>query len=521
MKITVTSEPWILGALAVGALLLAGCSDPEQPNQPNVMPTNGGPQPGVGPGPNPTLPPGQPGPEGTLPAQPSGPNPTPDPTPPGDPSSPGSGQPAPSPVLVDPGGYITSGAWKGFAWSAPGGDATITPTSFETSKAFPLCVQGTVQPGYDNLAMLGWNINQAAEENAPLLTVSPAAEGVTIAISNPGGTELRLQIQGPNGETDPNDRWCAVIPGSGGFIPYDGFNTECWVGGEGMAYAGQPLSAVLVMVPGPAPTGTAAAYDFCVNELYESDAGGGAPVSQGCSLSGSVGEGGGSITGDQTRTVTKDGRQYIVQNNVWSGNAASQTINANGVSFEVTAQSNNNPTDGAPASFPSSFIGSNFGRTTSGSNLPRQVSALTSVQTGWRWSGGSGSFNAAYDVWFSTGAGGDPQNPSGAYLMVWFAAEGGPVPLGTIRGTVSIGGRSWQVWHCGEGCQNGVNVISYIPTSGSISEWSFDLLDFIANARDQFSVIQNSWYLTNVFAGFEIWSGGVGLRSENFCAIVQ
>ena len=69
--------------------------------------------------------------------------------------------------------------------------------------------------------------------------------------------------------------------------------------------------------------------------------------------------------------------------------------------------------------------------------------------------------------------------------------------------------------------QNGVPVISYVPASGSIDEWSFDLVDFIKNARDQFSVVQNSWYLTNVFAGFEIWSGGGGLRSDNFCAIVR
>ena len=105
--------------------------------------------------------------------------------------------------------------------------------------------------------------------------------------------------------------------------------------------------------------------------------------------------------------------------------------------------------------------------------------------------------------------------------MVWFYKPGNAQPLGSPSGTVSLGGKSWQVWSCGGGCQNGVPVISYVPASGSINEWSFDLLDFIENARDQFGVVQNSWYLTNVFAGFEIWSGGSGLKTDNFCAIVQ
>ena len=33
--------------------------------------------------------------------------------------------------------------------------------------------------------------------------------------------------------------------------------------------------------------------------------------------------------------------------------------------------------------------------------------------------------------------------------------------------------------------------------------------------------IQNSWGLTNVFAGFEIWSGGVGLETTDFAVTVN
>jgi hypothetical protein len=415
------------------------------------------------------------------------------------------------------GGYITSGAWKGFAWTAtsPNG-GTIMPADYAAAFDFPLCARGSVMAGDANVAMVGWNINQSTEMGAAAMSVTPELGGVTVRVTNPGGSELRLQLQGPSGATSASDRWCAVIPGTGGFIPFDAFNTECWSGGMGMSYRGQPLVAAIVLVPGRA--GAPVAFDFCIDALAETDESG--MASTGCSLSGSPGEGGGTISGTDTRVVTRGGRQYVVQNNVWNGNSNNQTLSVSGTSFTVMQQSNSAGTNGPPASYPSVFIGSNFGHASSGSGLPRRVSSLSSVQTGWRWSGGNGTYNAAYDVWFSTGAGGDASTPSGGYLMVWFA-RAGVQPLGSPSGTVSIGGRSFQVWTCPGGCQNGVPVISYIPPSGSINEWSFDLNDFIQNAVTQFNIVRSDWYLSNVFAGFEIWSGGTGLRSENFCAVVQ
>jgi len=430
----------------------------------------------------------------------------------------GAGGTAGVPAPGDIGGYIESGNWRGFAWTAtsPNG-GMIGPPDFGTAFDFPLCAQGMVQPGNSNVAMVGWNLNQSSVNGEPALTVMPELNGVTIGITNPGGSELRLQLQGPNGENDANDRWCAVIPGTGGFIPYEALNTECWAGGAGMPYMGQPLTAAIVLVPGK--VGMPVQFDFCITQLAETDESG--MASTGCSLSGGTGEGTGTISGSDTRTVTRDGRQYVVQNNVWNGNSGSQSISVSGVSFTVTQQGNSAGTGGPPTSYPSVFIGSNFGRSSPGSGLPKQVSTLGSVQTGWKWSGGNGTHNAAYDVWFSTGSGGDSGNPSGGYLMVWFGRHQDVVPLGSPGGTVSIGGRSWQVWPCSGGCQNGVPVISYIPTSGSISEWSFDLNDFIQNAVDQFGIIRPEWYLSNVFAGFEIWSGGTGLRTDNFCAVVR
>jgi hypothetical protein len=395
---------------------------------------------------------------------------------------------------------------------------TIAPMNFGTAFDFPLCANGMVVTGDSNVAMVGWNLNQSSVDGEPALMVTPSLAGITVAISNKGGSELRLQLQGEKGATDATQRWCAVIPGTGGFIPFDAFNTECWAGGNGKAYNREPIVAAIVLVPGKA--GAPVSFDFCVTDLTETDANGMA-ASPGCSLSGSPGEGSGDISGSDTRTVTRDGHQYVVQNNVWNGNSSSQTLSVSGTSFAITQQGNSAGTGGPPTSFPSVFTGSNFGHSSSGSGLPKQVSALTKVQTGWKWSGNSGVHNATYDVWFSNNAGGDGGNPSGAYLMVWFQHDPSVVPLGgSPTGTVSIAGKSWQYWACTGGCQNGVPVISYVPPSGSFNEWSFDLKAFIDHAVSV-GVIKKEWYLSNVFAGFEIWSGGSGLKSESFCAIVN
>lgn len=426
-----------------------------------------------------------------------------------------------SAASVEGGGYITSGNWKGYAWTWAENGATITPEDFSATTDFPLCASGTVaaDDAYSSLAIVGWSINQDSGDGDPKLEVTPGADGITIAVSNPGASELRLQIQGKNGPTDPNDRWCAIIPGNGDFIPYEGFNTECWVGGDGVAYNGEPFVEVMVLIPALATTDVP--FDFCINSLEETNQDGSSTASTGCSLGNDPGERDYQLTNFDTALVTRQGQQYVVQNNVWANDGSLQTITGTGVAFEVTQQGNN-ASGNVPSSYPSVFIGSNHGHSTSQSNLPIQVSQIQSVETGWRWSGGSGGkYNSAYDVWFSSNAGGDSGNPSGAYLMVWFDDNNASVmPMGSQSGTVSIAGKAWNRWTCPGACQNQVPVISYVLASGSMAEWSFDLKSFIDDAVAQ-GVVQDSWYLTNIFAGFEIWNGGVGLKTEDFCAVVN
>ena len=62
-------------------------------------------------------------------------------------------------------------------------------------------------------------------------------------------------------------------------------------------------------------------------------------------------------------------------------------------------------------------------------------------------------------------------------------------------------------------------MISYLANQ-TIPNYSFDLKDFIddaVNAGD----LNGNFFLTDVFAGFEIWSGGQNLSVTNFTVDVQ
>jgi hypothetical protein len=433
------------------------------------------------------------------------------------------------PVIGEAGGYLVGGDWKGYVWTGvdEGMVASIDPPNFETILQPPYCVSGVVPPTSDfgAVAIWGWTVNQEAklmptDPDPPKATVTPTKMGVMVNVSTTSPAELRVQVQAPA----PDETfWCTTLGETGvdTFIPWTDFNTECWQGGDGDTYAMQEIESIMITVPGGGEGEPDVDFDFCVNSLVESDMTG-PPPGTSCSLAQIPGSLVYSLTGDDVAYPIRDGHKYVAQNNVWAANDAGQTVTGLGTSFQVTVQSNNMPTNGAPASFPSVFVGSNHGRTSETATLPKQVSAILAsaegVPTAWRWSGSSGgAYNAAYDVWFSTGADGDDETPSGAYMMVWLHSQG-VQPLGSDRGQVSVGGKAWKYWYCGSGCQDGVDVATFVPLS-SLNEYSFNLKDFIQHAVTS-GQLQATWYLTNVFAGFEIWNGGVGLKTDNFCAVV-
>ena len=82
--------------------------------------------------------------------------------------------------------------------------------------------------------------------------------------------------------------------------------------------------------------------------------------------------------------------------------------------------------------------------------------------------------------------------------------------------TVSGVSGTWDVWvdSTNPPC---ISYVSHDPTDGL----TFDLNKFIQDSVTNSYGITNSMYLSVVFGGFEVWSGGDGLQLKQFCATVN
>jgi hypothetical protein len=214
----------------------------------------------------------------------------------------------------------------------------------------------------------------------------------------------------------------------------------------------------------------------------------------------------------QYGSTTIQGR-YVVQNNRW-GTSATQCINVTSTGFQITQQQGSAPTNGAPLSYPSVFLGCHYSNCSPGTNLPRRVNQIGNATSSINYRYAGGTFNASYDIWL------DPTPKTNGVnqmeIMIWFNRQGSIQPIGSVVGTASVGGRTWEVWRGSNGANN---VISYVAPS-PITSWSFSVRDFINDIIAR-GAITNQWYLTSIQAGFEPWNGGVGLAVDNFSASVS
>ncbi|GAA3343315.1 cellulose binding domain-containing protein [Amorphoplanes nipponensis] len=216
---------------------------------------------------------------------------------------------------------------------------------------------------------------------------------------------------------------------------------------------------------------------------------------------------------DQYGSTTIGGR-YVVMNNRW-GTSAQQCINVTGTGFAITSQQGVGSTSGAPVSYPAIFVGCHYTNCSPGTNLPMQVSQISSATSSISYNYVSGAtYDAAYDIWLDPSPRRDGNNAM--EIMIWFNRQGSIQPIGSVVGNTTIGGRTWQVW---QGSNGSNNVISYVAPS-PIASWSFSVLDFINDVKNR-GAITSSWYLTSIQAGFEPWIGGAGLAVTNFSAAVN
>ncbi|MEH1128683.1 GH12 family glycosyl hydrolase domain-containing protein [Micromonospora sp. CPCC 206061] len=215
---------------------------------------------------------------------------------------------------------------------------------------------------------------------------------------------------------------------------------------------------------------------------------------------------------EQFGSTTIQGR-YVVQNNRW-GSSAEQCINVTDNGFSIVSQQGSAATNGAPLSYPSVFLGCHYTNCSPGTNLPLQVSQISSATSSINYAYTGGTYNASYDIWLDPTPRRDGVNQ--VEIMIWFNRQGPIQPIGSVVGNATVGGRTWEVWRGSNGSNN---VISYVAPS-AISSWSFSVLDFINDTRNR-GMITNSWYLTSIQAGFEPWNGGVGLGVNSFSAAVN
>ncbi|HEX3775489.1 MAG TPA: hypothetical protein VHV51_13550 [Polyangiaceae bacterium] len=179
---------------------------------------------------------------------------------------------------VQAGGYFYSGELHGYTYVFSSGDQTlgtqITPANFmNASNDGQLCVNGTVakDPTFASTAGIGVNLNQSAIGSVPAQSLIPTGTGLSVTLTNPGGSPLRVQLNaGSSGTT----YYCANVSvpttGSKSFtLPWSAFTTDCFdVPPTGAAF--QPsvgVTSVSFAVPGSSSAGTP--FNFCVTAVSE------------------------------------------------------------------------------------------------------------------------------------------------------------------------------------------------------------------------------------------------------------
>ncbi len=211
-------------------------------------------------------------------------------------------------------------------------------------------------------------------------------------------------------------------------------------------------------------------------------------------------------------TVSNKGVQYVVRNDNYGHLRECLSNNGGAPNFAVVASGARVEQD-EPVAYPNIFVGCNWGICTSHSHLPLRVDRIKSLVTTWHTKTKSkGTWSAGYDIWFDRKRSKSGQS-GGAELMIWLNAhnfDAGSWPI------VKVEGVRWYLEHwVTSGHGKHWNYIQFRRVHGTSKVNNLGVRPFIAVARKH-DLIARQWWLTSVMAGFEIWRGGVGLRTTNF-----
>ncbi len=159
---------------------------------------------------------------------------------------------------------------------------------------------------------------------------------------------------------------------------------------------------------------------------------------------------------------------------------------------------------------------------TTGSGLPARIWDNKNVNTSVNYSiSATGTYNAAYDLWFhNTNNALNNSRPTDE-LMIWLNNTNAG-PAGSFIENVTIGGTSWKVYKgfINDSATTGWNVYSYVRSSNT-SSTSLNLRDFINHVVYSKSWMSNSKYLSSVQFGSEIFTGTGQMHINSYSANVQ
>jgi xyloglucan-specific endo-beta-1,4-glucanase len=212
--------------------------------------------------------------------------------------------------------------------------------------------------------------------------------------------------------------------------------------------------------------------------------------------------------------------KYYVNNNLWgqgSGTGSqcvSDTRNGATIGWNTTFNWANQPSQ--VKSYDSSVLGWHWGWKTQGTELPVRLNAGRDIYTDFSYRvGATGTFNVAYDLWLHNIANPDwPDNPTDE-VMIWTYRAGGAGPLGTLQGTVTIAGTSWDLYRGNIGW----NVFSFVRRANTTSG-VLHLQDFLNNLVGR-GWVANTKYLSSIEHGTEVFVGSGRLDVDSYTADIR
>lgn len=212
--------------------------------------------------------------------------------------------------------------------------------------------------------------------------------------------------------------------------------------------------------------------------------------------------------------------KYYINNNLWGQDQGSgwqcmwDTASGSSIGWGTSWSWANNPTQ--VKSYTSSVLGWHWGWKTSGTELPVRLNAGRDIYTDWRFRvSGASTMNVAYDLWLHNISNPDwPDNPTDE-VMIWLYRSGGAGPLGTLQGSVTIAGTTWDLYRGNIGW----NVFSFVRRANTTNT-TLHLQDFLNNLVGR-GWVANTKYLSSIESGTEVFVGTGQLDTDSYTADIR